>query len=238
MTCLPVASLLALVLLTLGCAGTGGVRTGSDQAGDAASSDEGAADDPAKERAAAERAVRVAELELDQARLEAKRDAEKAQLDLDEARMEYTKAQRAMQAFDQARALELDKARLDVDRSTGRARDAELELAELEAMYADEEFAEKTKELVLTRGRRTLDEARRALALEERRLVHLTEVELPAQEHELKMELMSAKAARKAAQIALEVNEIETRLALDEAEEELRDARAKLDERMAEGSGS
>ena len=40
---------------------------------------------------------------------------------------------------------------------------AAAELAELEAMYSEEEFAAKTKELVLARSRRNLEHAQRAL---------------------------------------------------------------------------
>ena len=46
------------------------------------------------------------------------------------------------------------------------AKEAEQELQQLEMMYQEDEFADKTKEIVLERGRRRLERSKRSLAIE------------------------------------------------------------------------
>jgi len=175
--------------------------------------------DPAKKHA-----VTVAELELkktlqeNQSKLTKKRDA----LDIAERELEAKREKR--EAFATERKLELEEGALGLDRSRGRARDSELELAELEAMYAAEEFAEKTKELVLQRGRRNLEHAQRGLAIEEGKLALLTKTELPAKERALVLALAKAEQSVAAARRELELAELETRIAELKAKESLRKA--------------
>lgn len=196
----------------------------------ASSSDEGGSKDgPTTDLLSARFAVRMAEFELQTARLEASGEVNEAKVGGEMAHMKLLAAQREQAAFEVERSVRLDGAQLDLDRATGRATDAGLELAELEAMYADEEFAEKTKELVLTRGRRNAEHARRGLELQERKLAQLTQTELPEEEQGLKQALMRAKHERKAAQLEIEVVGLKTKVTIERAEEELREAREKLE---------
>jgi hypothetical protein len=168
--------------------------------------------------------VRLARMGLEKARHEADKEVADARRSLEADRRDEAVAASALAAFVEASPVRLEKARLDLERAVGRARDAELELAELEAMYAEEEFAAKTKELVLTRGRRNLDHARRALDLERLELQQLETIELVNQEAKLQSALASAQGDVASAEEGLKIAELGRELAIAEAEEELRSA--------------
>jgi hypothetical protein len=67
---------------------------------------------------------------------------------------------------------------LSLDRSRGRLEDTRAELVQLINMYKDEEFATSTKELVLTRGKRGLEQSERSMELAEKRASDKREFEL------------------------------------------------------------
>lgn len=67
---------------------------------------------------------------------------------------------------------------LGLDRSRGRLADAEAELQQMRDMYKDEEFATSTKELVITRSERNVDQQKRSLALAEAARADLEAFEL------------------------------------------------------------
>ena len=81
-------------------------------------------------------------------------------------------------------------------------------------MYKQEELATLTKELVLSRGRKALDFAKRALELRTKNIEQANTVELPRRERELnealaKAERRLAEARAKAEKLKLE-NQLET----------------------------
>lgn len=207
---------------TLGCAAVARGR--------AAESAEDAEGESAKDRRAElERKLELARLELDLARLEQEQELDLAERELSAARLELEVARLSQQAFlTLGREHELEEARLDLDRSRGRAEDAEAELAELESMYAAEEFASKTKELVLTRSHRDLELARRALALAERKRQQLESYELPEKEHELAKDLQAAETGVVEAEQSLEHRRLEHRVSVLEAETEVAELERKL----------
>ena len=92
----------------------------------------------------------------------------------------------------------VETARLDLTRSEDRVQDAEEELHQLEIMYGEDDFAEKTKEIVLERGRRRLERSRVSFELQRQRFATLTEKTIPREisEHELSLE-RKAKALEK-----------------------------------------
>lgn len=159
--------------------------------------------------------LRVVELERESKLIAARTELQFAEEDLAAAR-------RALEAF---KAVERPRAegesKLDLDRARHRLLDAEAELAELEAMYDADDFAEKTKELVLARGRRSLEAAQRAVALAELEHQHLVSQELPEKERELARALAEAELAAQEARRALERTTLEVDLALAKAKHEL-----------------
>ena len=173
-----------------------------------------------------ERKIELAELRVEQARIEAEQGGAEARVGLELAQRKLAAARQKLTVFEAThRAIRLEEARLELDRAIGRAADAAAELGELEAMYAEEEFAEKTKELVLTRGRRNLEHAQRGVAIGESKLEKLQRDELPAEERELERAVVEAEGKLQAARLALPIAELKGRVALAEAETKLAEAR-------------
>jgi len=82
------------------------------------------------------------------------------------AHVELVNAQAELEHFDSFTApKELAERTLSVERSEGRLFESRAELKQLEDMYADEEFATSSKELVLERGRRNVNFTERSLEL-------------------------------------------------------------------------
>lgn len=215
--------LLAALPLGGGCAGPGH-GSQADGADEKDEEDEGDDDVAAKTRE-----LEVARLELDLARLETEQELSAAEQALGEAKVELEKARLEREGFTiDGRALELDDDKLDLDRALGRAQDAEEELKELEAMYSEEEFAERTKELVLLRSRRELEHARRAVELVRRKLTQLETFGLPGKERELEQGWLSAQKGALEAEQALAKLRLEKKIAVTKAEHEVVELEKKL----------
>jgi len=131
----------------------------------------------------------------------------------------------ALEDFKKSKSRSQAEAQLKLDQATGRATDAEAELAELESMYEDEEFAEKTKELVLNRGRRSLDHARRGLEIQEQKLQQLVEYELPKEQYEKEMAVTEAEQKLAQSTRGLELARLKGKASMTKAEHALLKAR-------------
>jgi hypothetical protein len=214
-------ALLVAVLASAGCAGAGAAADGGKGGSEKEDEDE----DLAKK-------VELAKLELDLARLAAEQELATAERDLAKAKLEVEKARIELDGFSSlGRARKLDQARLGLDQSRGRAEDAAAELAELEAMYAAEEFAQKTKELVLQRGKRNLEHARRAVDLSERELKELEEFELAGEQRELEQARIAGEKGLLESEQALEKLRLEKRIAIAKAEQELAELEKKAEKK-------
>jgi len=84
----------------------------------------------------------------------------------------------------------VERAKLDLTRAEDRTKEAEEELKQLEMMYAEDDFADQTKEIVLERERRRLERAKRDLELRQEEFTILTELTIPLEkaEQETKVE--------------------------------------------------
>ncbi len=184
--------------------------------------------------------IAIAELELQIARMK-NEDAERdVQIAMQKAERELTDARTALQIYrDVESTIAAEQRTLSVDRSRGRMEDDQAELAELEAMYAQEDFAQSTKEIVLTRGRRSLEHSRRALQIDE------AEAQLEkTHEHPKKLrdlERAAEKAERELAKTRrdAELGTLERRVKLEKAEfglSELQRELEKLEKEGAEGA--
>jgi hypothetical protein len=113
------------------------------------------------------------------------------------------------------------RAKLGVTRWEDRVKEAEEELKQLETMYAQEDFADHTKEIVLERGRRRLERDRTDLELRREDLVTLTERTIPLEttEYEFRVE-QKAKALEKTRRDA-EAAELDHKIALMRAEADI-----------------
>ncbi|HNQ22702.1 MAG TPA: hypothetical protein PKK06_06375 [Phycisphaerae bacterium] len=86
----------------------------------------------------------------------------------------------------------VDWAKLGLQRAEDGTKEAEEELHQLELMYAAEDFADQTKEIVLERGRRRLERARADLDLRHREFQTLIEKTIPLETREEQQRLEQA----------------------------------------------
>ncbi len=148
-------------------------------------------------------------VEYTQARFEEERlkfenlhEDRRAQVKAVEAERERDEAKKKLDEFlATGKADRLARSALSLDRSRDWLHQSEQELKELEAMYAAEEFATMTKELVLHRGRKQVEFAKRDLELAEKEATRLRDEELPREERELQ------RAAEKAHNTWIDANE-------------------------------
>lgn len=88
---------------------------------------------------------------------------------------------------EQQAPLRLSRGQLDLARAEDYAKESEEELVQLEMMYKEEDLADKTREIVLNRGRRRLERAKTGLAIQVRDLKHLQQQTLVLEAEELRV---------------------------------------------------
>lgn len=208
-------------------------RVGDHKAGTAGTASDTSDDADGDEKPDAQAKLKKLREERD----DASADLEESQLELkltelrtnrEQADQEVALAE-AQRALDEARAdlkhfVEVERthriaeAELGLDRSAEYAEQAAAELKELEAMYAEEEFATMTKELVLRRGKKSREFAARGLANQKTDVRTLKEHKLPKERRDLEHALETA---------TREVTEAKGDLALGTLERELTLLRAR-----------
>lgn len=220
------------IALLFGGAGCQAPIASADGATDADDVDHADAVESTHALAALRRAVEMARAKLEllgfeQAAAQAKRDAEIAA-----ALREVSAAEIARVAHrDRAAPLARAEAEHELEESRTAVRDAEEELVQLKLMYAEQDLADATRELVVARSERRLAAAKAAVVLEERKLQLLVEVEQPAADTALADTLQEKVEAHRAAnqddalaKRAAALARMEAEHAVAEAEEELREA--------------
>ncbi|MCA9316908.1 MAG: hypothetical protein H6806_00290 [Planctomycetes bacterium] len=173
--------------------GHGQGSSGSSGAKAKAKSDEGDADeldederlDLEDERMSALVDYSKANWELERLKLEDMQEERRSRVRAEKARQESEDAKRKLEVWEASEKPErLARLQLNLDQGRDRLVQAEQELKELEAMYAAEEFANMTKELVLYRGRKQVEFAKRDLDLDEQAAKRERESEIPLEENE------------------------------------------------------
>ncbi|MBK7876490.1 MAG: hypothetical protein IPJ77_12195 [Planctomycetes bacterium] len=203
-----------LVLPLVACSSTGAKSGGPSGASNG--KQEASKDDDAGEKLAKK------EFELECARLEQRlkklgNEAEErsAANELEEAERGLRDAREALENFQSHdKPMKLDDGQLDLDQAIQRRTQQQQELEELEAMYKQEELATLTKELVISRERKGLEFAKRALEMMTKNIEHAKSVELPKKARELtesvaKAERRLVEARAKSEKLKLE-NQLET----------------------------
>ncbi len=216
-----------LTLLSLTCLGAcaGSRAEGHDTSDGAAvaelsedGDDEADRLEAAWELGQAERAVTLAELEADS-------DMARAVREVEDASRELAGAGRALTAFEAETETRLQSELLSLKRSEISMLESTEELAELEAMYDRDEFADITKELVVGRGRRQLEMAKQRLEIKEREFANLQEHELAEQQLSLMDEIEAARFELEQSRKGLEAAQLEVAASLDEARWKLKKAK-------------
>jgi len=178
-----------------------------------------------------------AELQLEIARLEAEADEGSAHHALQMAEVELMLAQQELQNAEHTVALAEARLELGLDRSRQNVLESEQELAELEGMYAQEEFAETTKELVLMRGRSRLEMSKRSLELAERSAQQEREHDLPRQLEQARLGVGKAEQTAAEASQRVQRGELERRLSLMKAEHALEELRREIEKLESKAEG-
>lgn len=170
----------------------------------------------------------------------------KAQLQEMEAQSKRQSAEQAVAVTSQA-LLHLEKVKiptrlaqkdLDIARLVGRLEDSEAELVQIRAMYADEEFAESSKELVIRRSQRSVDLARAGLEMARAAREDLETFELATERESAAQKVIAAKQKLAAAKLRLEATVFEAKTKAMEADEALRKAKHALDQARAKAEGA
>jgi hypothetical protein len=188
----------------------------------------------ARKRAKLERDLAVARERVGQARMGQEHTAIEQEVAIGGAERELALETERLHVFTGRTAPNrIQQAELDLARAEDRAREAQEEIEQLEKMYAEDDFADGTKEIVLERGRRRLERSRESLRLQREQLAILTEKTIPLEtaEHEWKVE-QKAQALEKARRGA-EAAALEKQIAVMNAEAEvarLEDELTALDE--------
>jgi hypothetical protein len=238
--------LLASAVLLCACASSGAAPQ------DPAPAKEPSAQEPAKpdtakkeaeEKEAQQKALDKKRFELECKRLEARIErlgsessTRSAKNEVDNAEFDRNQAQRELENFQRViRQNELDDGQLDLDRAQQRLKEQGQELDELKALYKSSDFADLTKELVMSRHTASVEFARRALALSQKGFENKRDFDLAQKEAGLtqKLEraersLREAKARQEKGKQEIELKNKKTEHDLDELESEIK----KLEEKQ------
>lgn len=216
-----------LAVFASACASSGGNTSSAPKAAEKSEKDNGD-DDLQSKLDKAEIKLEIARLDSTNSEAAAARAVEAAALEAEMAAgalANYRAVQQPLEAASRALAL---------DRSRQRVKESKEELEELEKMYAQEEFADLTKELVLGRGRAQLEMATRDHELNEKRAAQERDFEWPRRERELADKVAATKRALGDAEARAAKGVLERKLALMEAQEAVTKAREALEDEKKE----
>lgn len=239
---LPLRAVLALPILLVcsGCVASIGNRradpSSKDGGGKSATAKADEAEEEADKLLKKEHELEYARMELEIAKLGSAADDREAETSVKEATFKLETARK-----DQDNFLNLDEPtqvasnQLSLDRSRQSMEESRQELAELEAMYKQEDFAELTKELVLSRGRKRLEFSQRGYELAKKGQEDLLGHELPKKEKELAQAVEKAEKGLHEAQAKKDRGALEAKLKLMRAEHKIDDLAREI-ERMKKKS--
>ncbi|MDG1499022.1 MAG: hypothetical protein P8N31_03950 [Planctomycetota bacterium] len=194
---------------------------------------------PAKEvdLGALEFDLMMAELELQSAQASQARAMESAQHGVFSAERGLALAKDELAHFENvAMPLAAAESDLSMDRTRGRLDDSKAELQQLVDMYGAEEFAESTKELVLTRGKRGVEQSERSLELAQRRAEDKQAFEMGRKRDSLVFKVSEAERSLKLRVDAIATAEMDGKVKLMRAENKLQKAIKKLDDAANEAN--
>lgn len=176
----------------------------------------------------ARRELKIARLETESAGREAKNALDAAEFKLKEAldeRDHYKTKESTLKIAGEA---------LGIERSEEQRERQRQELAEIEAMYAKEDFAELTKELVIRRSRMDLVLAEKNLAIEQQKLADLRDHEIPQKTRALAEEVVKAEKSLAEAKAKLARHESEKELKLLKSEHAVENVEREITKLKAE----
>jgi hypothetical protein len=163
----------------------------------------------------------------------AKRKLERAQMDFDQqqsdgdaavvkATVERDLAKKALKHFDDVESPQrLKKAELDLKDSSDSMTEQDEEMQQLELMYSKDDLGDKTKEIVLARGKRRLERAKQRLALAQKDYDDLKNVQLAEQRDRLVLALKDKELDLQRAEFGAKAGKMDKETAVLAAQQEL-----------------
>ncbi|MCH8852307.1 MAG: hypothetical protein IID41_06590 [Planctomycetes bacterium] len=112
----------------------------------------------------------------------------------------------------------LARGQLDLRNAEDRYKESQEEMTQLDLMYAEEDFADKTKEIVLQRGRRRLERSRTNLDIRSKTFLFLQNHSLPLEHKELQFKLEQASLLLAKTQRDAKAGELDKQIAILTAE--------------------
>lgn len=184
------------------------------------------------------RDVELARRKLTQARLEQEADEKKHRAAIDQSGRELSLADEALEQFTLYESpMRVKKAELELkEQEDGLAENLE-EFEQLKLMYAEQDLADKTRELVVHRTERRIEQKRKELELARTTLEQLKTGDLAQERAKLALEVSEKQHAADAAQLDAYVAANEKALAVLSAEHDLADAEADVADADAKGDG-
>ena len=168
-----------------------------------------------RDLAIAQQRMKRAGMAIEHAGVDGQNSIAKAEAELDIAR-------RKLETFEEKTVpTRIARAELNLQGAEDRVLEAKQELEQLELMYKDEEFADKTKEIVLERGRRRLERSQRSLEIQRVDLATLTEKTIPVELEEHELRVREKHRALERARRSAESTRLDKQIALMGAESEI-----------------
>ena len=208
---------------TLGCAAP--VGSGSAVGSGSGGSDESSAE----ELAAAKRELANAKRKLSAARLRLKQAEADDKVALARLEAERALAEGELKQFDEQDAPNrLAQQKLQAQNTRDQFADDQEELQQLEMMYAAEDLADQTKQIVLQRGKRKLGRSQERLSIEERELAVFEQFTLPRDRAKLELELTAKVHALESEKSSFAITKLEKQVDISEAEDTVKECEATL----------
>jgi len=215
-------------------AGCAAPTTGAEEGGAAAPATVNA-EEAAQNAADAADRVDLARRKLERAQLDVEMGRREGDLALAKARVELDLARKELEhflAFEQPQRLA--SGQLDLQQTADGMSEQQEEMQQLELMYAKDDLADKTKEIVIVRGKRRFERAKQRLELATKAQTDLRDVQLPQQRLKLELavkdkeaEVMRAEFGAKAGALDKETAVIAAKQELAKAERDLAKAKAR-----------
>ena len=225
----------ALLLVLCSCAATGkSGNAATAPGGDAAAKDDSKVDALQKK----ERELNYAKLQLQITELELQADERSQKNSIADSERGVRKSEEELSDFLQSqKQIESAERALSLDQQQEGVRETQQEYDELESMYKDEDFAKKTKELVLSRGKARLGFSQRGMELSTSRRDFHEKFVMPRKERDLREALEKARTGLEDGRAMAERKKLSNQLQLLRAKDGLDELQKEV-EKLKKAAGT
>lgn len=180
----------------------------------------------------------LAQKKLGRAKLDQSQQEIDAAAAVQKATEELGAAKRALQHFDEFdRPRKLAEAALSLQNAQDNLVEQEEEMQQLELMYSQDELGDKTKEIVLARGKRRLDTVRQRLEIARRVTADLENFQLVEERQKLALTVTEKEQALKRATFEQESGRADKQIAVEEQQSAVKKAEQELQKASTKAGG-